>query len=90
MALFLRFGESSIEFVLRFWTADFDRWQQLASDVLIEVHASLGRAGIVIPFPQRDLHVRSVDPAAAEALADAGERRGAAGVEAPRRRREGT
>jgi small-conductance mechanosensitive channel len=55
----------------RFWTADFDRWQVLASDVLIEVQASLGRAGIVIPFPQRDLHVRSLDAAAAEALAAA-------------------
>jgi small-conductance mechanosensitive channel len=72
VALFLRFGESSIEFVLRFWTADFDRWQLLASEVMIEVHASLGRAGIAIPFPQRDLHVRSLDPAAAEALAAAG------------------
>jgi len=71
VALFLRFGESSIDFALRFWTADFDRWQVLASDVLIEVHASLGRAGIEIPFPQRDLHVRSLDAAAAEALAAA-------------------
>ena len=71
-ALFLRFGESAIEFALRFWTADFDTWQVLASDVMIEVHASLGRAGIEIPFPQRDLHVRSIDALAAGALAAAG------------------
>jgi potassium-dependent mechanosensitive channel len=69
VALFLRLGESSLDFALRFWTADFDRWPVLSSEVLTEVHASLGRAGIQIPFPQRDLHVRSVDPAAAEALA---------------------
>jgi small-conductance mechanosensitive channel len=68
VALFMRFGESAIEFVLRFWTADFDRWQQLASDVLIEVHASLGRAGIEIPFPQRDLHIRTVDAGVSTAL----------------------
>jgi potassium efflux system protein len=68
VALFLRFGESSIEFVLRFWTGDFDRWQLLASEAMIEVHAALGRAGIAIPFPQRDLHVRSLEPAAASAL----------------------
>jgi small-conductance mechanosensitive channel len=74
VALFLRFGESSIDFALRFWTADFDTWQVLASDVLIEVYASLGRAGIEIPFPQRDLHVRSLDPAAADAIAAAAER----------------
>jgi len=72
VALFLRFGESAIEFALRFWTADFDAWQVLASDVMIEVHASLGRAGIEIPFPQRDLHVRSIDALAAGALAAAG------------------
>jgi potassium efflux system protein len=65
-ALFLRFGESSIDFSLRFWTADFDRWQSLASEVTIEVYQQLGRAGIQIPFPQRDLHVRSLDPAAAK------------------------
>jgi small-conductance mechanosensitive channel len=69
VALFLRFGESSLDFALRFWTADFDRWQVLASDVMTEVAASLGRSGIEIPFPQRDLHVRSLDPGAAEALA---------------------
>ncbi len=71
VALFLRFGESSIDFTLRFWTADFDRWQQLASEVTIDVYEALGRAGIEIPFPQRDLHVRSLDPEAARALAAA-------------------
>jgi small-conductance mechanosensitive channel len=71
VALFLRFGESALEFSLRFWTADFDSWQVLASDVMIEVHARLGEAGITIPFPQRDLHVRSLDAGAAEALAEA-------------------
>jgi len=61
VALFLRFGESALEFSLRFWTADFDRWTLLASEVLMEVHASLGRAGIEIPYPQRDLHIRSLE-----------------------------
>jgi small-conductance mechanosensitive channel len=72
-ALFLRLGESSLDFELRFWTADFDRWQVLASDVMAEVYASLGRAGIEIPFPQRDLHVRSIDAEAAQALKAGGE-----------------
>jgi small-conductance mechanosensitive channel len=88
-ALFLRFGESSLEFVLRFWTADFDRWQILASEVMIEVYASLRRAGIEIPFPQRDLHVRSVDAAAAGALASAATGAGVAAVSPPPHRRTG-
>jgi small-conductance mechanosensitive channel len=70
-ALLLRFGESSMEFVLRFWTARFDAWQRLASDVMIEVDASLRREGIEIAFPQRDLHVRTLDATAARALAGA-------------------
>jgi len=86
VALFLRFGESAIEFVLRFWTGDFETWQVLASEVMIEVHASLGRAGIEIPFPQRDLHVRSLDAAAAEALAAAGRDGGPARAGPPDRR----
>jgi len=73
MALLLRFGENSIEFALRFWTEDFDRWQALASEVMNDVLASLDRAGIRIPFPQRDLHLRSFDPAAAGTLGAAGD-----------------
>jgi small-conductance mechanosensitive channel len=68
-ALLIRFGDSSIEFALRFWTDDFDHWQALASQAMIDVLARLGRAGIEIPFPQRDLRLRSVDAAAARALA---------------------
>jgi small-conductance mechanosensitive channel len=77
VALFLRFGESALEFTLRFWTGEFEQWPALASEVLVEVNAALGRAGIEIPFPQRDLHLRSVDAAAAQALA--GGPRGGAG-----------
>jgi small-conductance mechanosensitive channel len=36
------------------------------------VHDALLAAGIEIPFPQQDVHVRSVTPAAAAALAAIG------------------
>ena len=74
VALFLRFGESSLDFQLRFWTT-LDTWPQVSSDVTIEVYTALGRAGIEIPFPQRDLRVRSIDPSAAERLARGARRR---------------
>jgi potassium efflux system protein len=32
------------------------------SDIAIAVNAALKEADIEIPFPQRDLHLRSVDP----------------------------
>jgi small-conductance mechanosensitive channel len=70
-ALFLRFGESALEFELRVWTGHFEGFVDLQSRLAIAIYRELGRAGIAIPFPQRDLHLRSVDPEAATALARA-------------------
>jgi len=53
---------------LRFWSAEQDTWFQLQSDVTVAVAKVLGEAGIEIPFPQRDLHVRSVGPSVAESV----------------------
>ena len=62
-ALFVAFGESSLDFELRFWTAT--RVQTpvlLKSDLYFEIFRRFKEADIEIPFPQRDLHLRSVDP----------------------------
>jgi len=67
-AFFLGFGESTLKFELRFWCAQQDLWFQLQSDVTIAVAKALREAGIEIPFPQRDLHVRSFDSSVAESL----------------------
>jgi len=61
MAFFMGFGESSLNFELRFWSAWQDTWFQLQSDVTVAVAKALREAGIEIPFPQRDLHVRSIE-----------------------------
>ena len=68
MALFTRFGESSLDFELRFWTPEFDNWVQVGSDVRTAVFAAFKDAAIQIPFPQRDLHVKSVSETAGSAL----------------------
>ena len=68
ITLFKGFGESSLDFALRFWTKRFERWIEVSSEVTLAVHNALYDAGIQIPFPQRDLHVKSVEPKAAEAL----------------------
>jgi len=70
LALFTGFGESSLDFQLRCWTRRFETWTTVASEVRIAVAQALDAAGIEIPFPQRDLHVVSVDPGAARALQD--------------------
>ena len=61
MILFQGFGESSLDFSFRIWTSDFDNWLTFSSEITLEVHNALKAADIEIPFPQRDLHLRSVD-----------------------------
>jgi potassium efflux system protein len=58
--LFDSFGESSLDFVLEFWTTDFAEWEHLRSAVGIDLYDALTKAGIEIPFPQRDVHVRTL------------------------------
>ena len=65
-ALFKGFGDSSLDFVLRAWTDD--DYEPRTSELALAVHRSLSEAGIAIPFPQRDLHLASVSPAARAAL----------------------
>jgi small-conductance mechanosensitive channel len=67
-ALFAGFGASSLDFTLRIWSATFDESIRLRSEVNVMVNDALKEAGIEIPFPQRDLHVRSVAPGVAADL----------------------
>ncbi len=68
VALFTGFGESALTFELRFWTNDPDRVAILRSEVATEVNNALAAAGIEIPYPQRDLHLRTVAPTALDRL----------------------
>jgi potassium efflux system protein len=62
VALFNGFGDSSLDFEVRAWTLRADSWRQVQSEITIFIDSALKEAGIEIPFPQRDLHLRSVDP----------------------------
>lgn len=78
MAIFTGFGESSLDFELRVWLGAFEQLLQARSEVAAAVVARFSEEGIAIPFPQRDLHLRSVDPEAGDRLSggDADSRRG--------------
>jgi small-conductance mechanosensitive channel len=67
--LFTGFGASSLDFGIRAWTNNFGDWVKIRSELTIRVYAALQDAGIAIPFPQQDLHLRSVSPEAMAALA---------------------
>jgi potassium-dependent mechanosensitive channel len=68
-AYFLGFGDSSLNFELHFWVMQENNGLLITSEVAQCVMQLLDDAGIEIPFPQRDLHLRSVDPGAAGLLA---------------------
>jgi small-conductance mechanosensitive channel len=60
IVLFNELGESSLDFRLLFWTTNFGEWIRIRSEVIFEIFDLLKENNIEIPFPQRDLHVRSI------------------------------
>jgi len=68
LALFTGFGDSSLDFRLLFWIADADERYRITSEVSVLVNNAINAAGIEIPFPQSDLHLRSVDDTAGKKL----------------------
>jgi small-conductance mechanosensitive channel len=66
--LFAGFGASSLDFGIRAWTNNFGDWVKIRSDLTVRVYEALGEAGIEIPFPQQDLHLRSISSSAGELL----------------------
>lgn len=60
-ALFLEFGDSSLDFQLRAWTDNSDVWVRMRSDLSVSIYEVLNENDIEIPFPQRDLNIRRYD-----------------------------
>jgi small-conductance mechanosensitive channel len=67
-AFFMGFGDSSINFELRFWVMQESSTVKVKSEVGLAAWSLLDEAGIEIPFPQRELRLRAVDPEAAALL----------------------
>lgn len=56
------FGDSSVNLELRFWIADpANGVSNVKSHILLKVWDTFKENNIEIPFPQRDLHIRSSD-----------------------------
>ena len=54
---FLNFGESALEFVLICWVDDVNLQNVYAAQIRHIIYDEFKKQGIVIPFPQRVLHV---------------------------------
>jgi potassium efflux system protein len=59
--LFLSFGESALDFELRIWVFNADDRFTAISELHQDIDRRFREANVEIAFPQRDLHVRSVD-----------------------------
>jgi small-conductance mechanosensitive channel len=59
---FMGFGDSSLNFELLVWmNIRIHQRDKVASDLYFAVFEAFTEAGIEIPFPQRDLHIRSAE-----------------------------
>jgi len=57
---FIGFGDSSLDFELGVWTAQMSKNpKRFRSELNYAIEAALRENGIQIPFPQRDLHLKS-------------------------------
>ncbi len=72
---FKGFGDSSLDFDLLVWISEPRKQFQIKSDLYFRIEVILRHRGVEIPFPQRDLHVRSgslpvdISPQLVESLA---------------------
>ncbi|MEM1409894.1 MAG: mechanosensitive ion channel domain-containing protein [Pseudomonadota bacterium] len=58
----IEFGDNSVNFDLRFWITDPPNGiANVRSTILMKIWDGFAEDGIEIPFPQRDLHIRSSD-----------------------------
>ncbi|MGJ8560224.1 MAG: mechanosensitive ion channel domain-containing protein [Litorimonas sp.] len=58
---FLGFGDSSLDFQVRFFLRTFEERFPVSHQVHTDINKALNREGIEIPFPQRDLNIRGQD-----------------------------
>jgi len=66
--VFKGFGESSLDFRLLVWITDVDSRLRAQTEILQEIDRRFRELGIEIPFPQRDLHLRTVADSAGKIL----------------------
>ena len=56
---FKNFGDSSLDFELKVWVDELWNYEEILSDLRFAVTDKFNEMNIEIPFPQRDLHLKS-------------------------------
>jgi small-conductance mechanosensitive channel len=70
---FAGFGDSALDFELRVFLRDAGQRVSVASDLRFAMWSALKDAGISIPFPQRDIHIKGAEGGGEPVEASAGE-----------------
>lgn len=58
VAFFLNFGDSSLNFELKFWLDNVNNRKRVVSDINCVILEQFTQKGIEIPFPQQDINIR--------------------------------
>jgi len=69
LALFLGFGDFTLDFQLRAWTAETS-FLKIKSELTMAVNKAINDAGIVIPFPQRDVRLTTADSSPPDSISE--------------------
>ncbi|HUT40739.1 MAG TPA: mechanosensitive ion channel domain-containing protein [Gammaproteobacteria bacterium] len=69
-AFFTEFGDSALLFELRCFIRQIDRKFEIKSDLNVAIDAAFRKAGISIPFPQRDVHLFTAQGQGSDGQAD--------------------
>lgn len=56
---FKDFGDSSLDFEVYFWTTQAFQAEDIKSRIRYQINAEFKKQNVQIPFPQRDLHIKS-------------------------------
>jgi len=62
MVIFRSFGDNSLNFDLRLYISGMDKWISVWHQTNCAIDTEFRKAGVEIAFPQRDIHIRSMDP----------------------------
>ncbi|HQZ26265.1 MAG TPA: mechanosensitive ion channel, partial [Flavobacterium sp.] len=54
-----QFGDSSIDFVIKYWVPHFNYGNEVKSDLIMAIDEIFKLNNIVIPFPQQDIYIKS-------------------------------
>jgi len=60
--IFSNFGDNALDLALRIFIGSLSDWRAVMTDIRREIYRRFNEAGIVIAFPQRDVHIDADKP----------------------------